>query len=140
RALRLLPTRDGAGALEQRRMAAKDLLLAALAPTATARLAVALATAPSGGRGDFRGVLEAFALWLRDLLAIVEGVPETIANLPDAEALSRIAQRAAIPPLGIGRALDRVYAAIDLASGNVNPQLVLADLLRAVRSDLLETA
>jgi hypothetical protein len=90
--------------------------------------------------GEFTGTLEAFSVWLRDLMATATGVPEHVVNAGDAAMLSQVVRRRNIHPLGVGRALERVQRAAELASGNVNPQLILADLLRGVRGDLLNAA
>lgn len=140
RALRLLPSGDGPGPLERQRQAGRALLLAATADQPTARLAAALAEAPTGGRGEFTGTLEAFSVWLRDLMAAASGAEELVVNGGDVAMLSQVVRRRDIRPLGVGRALDRVQRAAELASGNVNPQLILADLLRGVRRDLLNAA
>jgi len=140
RALRLLPSKEGPGLLEKRRQAGRDLLLAAVADSPAARLAAAHAEAPAGGRGEFMEGLEALTLWLRDLMAIASGAPEAVVNAPDGEMMSHLVQRRHIRPLAVGRALERVQAAMELAAGNVNPQLVLADLLRGVRAELMEAA
>jgi DNA polymerase-3 subunit delta' len=140
RALRLIPSKEGPGVLEKRRQAGRALLLAAVADSPAARLAAAYAEAPAGGRGEFLEGLEALALWLRDLLAVASGAPGEVVNAADGEMLSQLGQKRGIHPLGAGRALERVYAAMELAAGNVNPQLILADLLRGVRADLLGTA
>ena len=140
RALRLLPAGDGPGPLEKQRQAGRALLLAATADQPAARLAAALAEAPPGGRGEFTGTLEAFAVWLRDLMAAASGAEELVVNGGDVAMLSQVVRRRDIRPLGVGQALDRVQRAAELASGNVNPQLILADLLRGVRRDLLGAA
>ncbi|HEX7243295.1 MAG TPA: hypothetical protein VF263_23635, partial [Longimicrobiaceae bacterium] len=140
RALRLLPSGDGPGPLEKQRQAGRALLLAATADQPAARLAAALAEAPTGGRGEFTGTLEAFAVWLRDLMAAAAGAEELVVNGGDVAMLSQVVRRRDIRPLGVGQALDRVQRAAELASGNVNPQLILADLLRGVRRDLLGAA
>lgn len=140
RALRLLPAGDGPGPLERQRQAGRALLVAATADSPAARLAAALAEAPSGGRGEFSGTLAAFSVWLRDLLAVSAGAGEHLVNAGDAAMLSQVVHRRDIRPPGVGRALDRVRAAAELAGGNVNPQLILADLLRGVRADLLGKA
>jgi DNA polymerase-3 subunit delta' len=138
--VRLLPSGDGPGPLERQRQAGRALLLAATADQPTARLAAALAEAPTGGRGEFSGTLEAFSLWLRDLMAAASGAEDLVVNGGDVAMLSQVVRRRDIRPPGVGRALDRVQRAAELASGNVNPQLILADLLRGVRRDLLNAA
>jgi hypothetical protein len=61
----------------------------------------------------------------------------------DAEAaaeLEGLARRHRIHPDAVAGSLLRVQEAQELAAGNVNPQLVLADLLRGVRRELLGAA
>lgn len=140
RALRLLPAGGGPGPLERRRQAGRALLMAAVADASAARLAAALAEAPTGGRGEFTATLESLSAWLRDLMAAATGAPEHVVNAADVAMLSQVVRRRDIHPLGVGRAVDRVHRAVELASGNVNPQLILADLLRGVRADLLDVA
>lgn len=139
RALRLLPTSGGAGVLQRQRETARGLLLAATAQSDTQRLAAANAIAPSGARGEFTAGLEALAQWLRDLMAVTAGAPEQVAYTDDDALLSSIAKKSRVSPEGVASAILRVQEAQDLASGNVNPQLILADLLRGLRTDLVGT-
>ncbi len=139
RALRLLPSGDDPGPLERQRLAGRALLLAAVADSPAARLAAAHAEAPTGGRGDFTGTLESLAVWLRDLMAASAGAGDHLVNASDGEMLSQVVRKRDIRPPAAAKALERVYGAVDLAGGNVNPQLILADLLRGVRADLLGT-
>lgn len=136
-ALRLLPGEDGARApMEEQRHAGHDLLAAALSGSPAPRIAAALAEAPSGKKDDFIGRLDSLGGWLRDLAAVAAGVPEHAANEDHLPFLSRSVQTGSVHPLGAAAALDRVDRARELAEGNVNPQLVLADLLRGIASDL----
>ncbi|HEX5727130.1 MAG TPA: hypothetical protein VFX98_16755 [Longimicrobiaceae bacterium] len=139
-ALRLLPGGGGPGVLERRRETGRALLVAATAESPAARLAAAGAVAPAGARGEFTGGLEALALWLRDLMAVAAGAPEQVAYTRDLKLLQSIAGRRGVTPRGVAAALLKVQAAQELAFGNVNPQLILAELLRGVRRDLLGTA
>jgi DNA polymerase-3 subunit delta' len=136
KALRLLPGAGGAGALQRQRDAGRALLRAATASSAADRLAAAHAVAPAGARGEFTGTLEALSLWLRDLMAVAAGARDTLAYTDDAAFLDSIATRG-VRAEGVAAALVRVQEARELASGNVNPQLIVADLLRGIRHDLL---
>ena len=138
RALRLLPTGGGAGVLQRQRETARGLLLAATAASDAQRLAAANAVAPAGARGEFTAGLEALAQWLRDLMAVSAGAPEQVAYTDDA-LLASIAQKLRVAPERVASAILRVQEAQDLAAGNVNPQLILADLLRGLRTDLVGT-
>jgi DNA polymerase III subunit delta' len=135
RALRLRASGEGAGALEEQRRQARLLLEAALSRSAVPRLAAAHAATPSGARGEFLGLLDAFATWLRDLMAVSAGASEQVVNRDAAEFLTR-AVATPFPAAVVPDALLRVDAARRLAEGNVNPQLILAELLRGVQADL----
>jgi DNA polymerase-3 subunit delta' len=137
KALRLLPGAGGAGVLQRQREAGRSLLQAATSTSAADRLAAANAVAPAGARGEFTGTLEALSLWLRDLMAVAAGAPDALAYTDDAALLNAIVTRSRVEAEGVASALMRVQEARDLASGNVNPQLIVADLLRGIRADLL---
>jgi DNA polymerase-3 subunit delta' len=140
RALRLLPTSGGAGVLQRQREAARSLLVAATSQSPSDRLAAAHGVAPSGARGEFTAGLEALGLWLRDLMAVAAGAGEHVAYTDDAALLGSIVKKNRVSPEGVASAILRVRAAIDMAAGNVNPQLILADLLRGIRHDLVGAA
>ncbi|HEX2203886.1 MAG TPA: hypothetical protein VHG91_11335 [Longimicrobium sp.] len=136
RALRLLPTSGGAGVLQRQRETGRALLEAATSASGADRFAAANAVAPAGARGEFTAGLEALALWLRDLMAVAAGAPEQVAYTADPAFLAGIAKKG-VSPEGVASAILRVREAQELASGNVNPQLILAGLLRGLRRDLL---
>ena len=138
RALRLLPTSGGAGVLQRQRETGWALLEAATSQNGAERFAAANAVAPAGARGEFTAGLEALALWLRDLMAVAAGAPEQVAYTADTALLASIAKKG-VSPDGVASAILRVQEARELASGNVNPQLILASLLRDMRRDLLRT-
>lgn len=135
RALRLLPSDNTPGPLEAERQKARALLEAALAESAVGRLALAHDAESTGARGDFLGLLDAFAVWLRDLLAVASGAPESVVNTDALDLFERAVMRG-ISPAGVARVIEKVAAARGLAEGNVNPRLILADLLRAAHSEL----
>jgi hypothetical protein len=99
------------------------------------RLALAHDAESTGARGDFLGLLDAFAVWLRDLLAVASGAPESVVNTDALDLFERAVMRG-ISPAGVARVIEKVAAARGLAEGNVNPRLILADLLRAAHSEL----
>jgi DNA polymerase-3 subunit delta' len=140
KALRLLPGAGGAGVLQRQRDAGRALLQAATSASAADRLAAANAVAPAGARGDFTGTLEALSLWLRDLMAVAAGAQDALAYTDDVALLQGIVSRGRVQAEGVASALLRVQEARDLASGNVNPQLIVADLLRGMRGDLVRAA
>ncbi|CAA9308799.1 MAG: DNA polymerase III delta prime subunit [uncultured Gemmatimonadetes bacterium] len=136
KALRLLPGAGGAGVLQRQREAGRSLLQAATSTSAADRLAAANAVAPAGARGEFTGTLEALSLWLRDLMAVAAGASDSLAYTDDVALLQGIVTRCRVEAASVASALLRVQEARDLASGNVNPQLIVADLLRGIRLDL----
>lgn len=138
RALRMLPSGGGAGAYQKLRDTGRELLSAALADGEAPRIAAANGVAPAGARGEFTGGLEALALWLRDLMAVSAGAEDSVAfaSEQDAAQLRRWAARPGLHAEGVASAIVRVQEAQELASGNLNPQLILASLLRSVRREL----
>jgi DNA polymerase III subunit delta' len=136
RALRLLPGDDGAGLLARSRQEARSLLEAVFSASAVPRLAAAHAVAPAGGRGAFVSLLDALGEWLRDLAAVASGASEQLLNGDAEEFLRRCVSTGEVHPLAVTRALQRLAPARASAEGNVNPQLILADLLRNLQSDL----
>jgi DNA polymerase III subunit delta' len=119
---------------------AQRLLAAVLDPRPVSRLSLALAQGPFGARGeDFQQRLDALAVGLRDLAAVaVGGKPP--AGAPVAGVLDRRGGQPLPHPARIKKALDRVDEVRRLAFGNVNPQLLLADLLIGLHRDLVESA
>jgi DNA polymerase III subunit delta' len=92
-------------------------LLAAARKGPVARHALSFATRPMGGRGEFTALLDAAAEQLRDELARrLHGAGSGAGG--DAPATRLAAQ------------LREIEAARKLAQGNVNPQLIVSDLLR----------
>lgn len=119
------------------RAAARELLIAALSAGAVPRYAAAGAQRPFGGRGGFAELLDALAEWLRDLLAVASGAQDEVADPGALELLRRAVERRSVHPLGVASAIERVARAQLWAQGNVNPQMILADLLRGMQTDLL---
>ena len=97
-------------------------LLEAAARGRGARLGFALAVKSYGGRGDFTATLNATADLLRDRLAERLRHPAAAAEGP--------------PATGLLEAIRDVERAKRLARGNVNPQLIAADLTRRLAERL----
>ena len=91
---------------------ARRLLDAARSPDRGARMRVALTQGASGARGKFSDMLEALTVLVHDR---------------SAAAAKRGDHRES---LGAARAIDAIEIAKERADGNVNPQLVTAELLR----------
>lgn len=135
RALRLLPSGGGTSTVAARVERGRALLAAVLTRGATARLEAAHAEAPAGGRGEFSETLDAFAAALRELLGMAAGAPSSAGGEHFATLEGAVRQNG-LHPLAIASALTRVARARELAAGNVNPQLILAVLLREVQDAL----
>jgi DNA polymerase III subunit delta' len=139
RAMRLLPGDEGPGSLAKQRAAGRALLVAALSGGPVQRLGAAHEQAPAGARAELAGQLDAFAVWLRDLLAVVSGGEAVDIGTEARALLDRAAARPNIHPLGVADAIQAVAEAREMAYGNVNPQLIVADLLRRVQRNLSAT-
>ncbi len=136
RALRLSPTPSGPGMLELRRKAGRDMLGAALSQGSVRRLAAVHSRSPSGARGEFTDEIEALLIWLRDLMAVAAGAEDRVVNIDARSDLRAAVVKLDIQPQGVASAIERAASALDLAAGNVNPQLILADLLASLQQDL----
>jgi DNA polymerase III subunit delta' len=139
RALRLLPAEGGPGIVERQRSAARALLTAALASNASERYAAAHALAPSGARAELPGILEALAQWLRDLAAVAAGAEEVASDPEALPWLRSLTSDGVLQPYRLAEAQAGLLTARELAYGNVNPQLLVADLLRRLHQELVAT-
>jgi DNA polymerase-3 subunit delta' len=99
-------------------IAARKLIDAALSPKESQRYAATLAIGSSGARGSFTDTLDAM------LVLIGERMRSALHDSDDERALAA------------SRAADAVGRARERASGNVNPQLITAQLLRELASSL----
>lgn len=135
-AIRLASEEESGGS----RAVGRELLIAALSSGAVPRYAAASARKPFGGRGDFGDELDALGEWLRDLMAVAAGADEQVADSEARQLLRRAVDRRHIGPMGVACALERVVQAQKWAQGNVNPQLIIADLLRGLEEDLVHSA
>src|SRR5690606_17302341 len=120
------------GALEELRQQARELLAAALANDEAAPLQAAHRPSTAGARAALSDVLDQLARWIQALAAAASGAADLVINVDAIDWL-----RANADPGIVGNraaeAIAAVETAMDLAQGNVNPQLVLADLLRTLR-------
>lgn len=132
RALGYIGDDEHPGPLEELRLQARAALQAALDDDDAARLQLALTQAPAGARGAFSDMLEQLARWIRDLVAAASGADDLVVNV-DALDWLRAHAHDALPGRRGALAIAAIEQAMDLAQGNVNPQLVLADLLRTLR-------
>ncbi|MFW6201216.1 MAG: ATP-binding protein [Gemmatimonadota bacterium] len=140
RALAFLPTDDdddAPGPLESVRADARSLLSAATADRPVARLETALSQGPTGARGRFYELLGSLTIWIRDLAAVANADDdEYVINIDGLDFLTDLVRRLPHAADGAAHAIDAVEHARALARGNVNPQLILAWLLRRIRTAL----
>ena len=129
RALGFLPVGDEPGPLEDIRRQARALLEVAISGGAARRAATALNVAPAGARGAFSSVLDALAIWVRDLAAVAAGAPDHALNADAVAELEALARRVPSASAAAPAMLRHVEDARNLAYGNVNPQLILVTLL-----------
>lgn len=139
-ALEILGDDDGPGPYARHRDAARALLDAVAERAPTAVVAAAMAESPARARGDFSAVLRALQLWVRDLAAVASGADEEVVNLDAVDWLRATATRLPAAAAGAPAALDALARGLTLAAGNVNPQLILADVLPSLRRTLGRTA
>jgi DNA polymerase-3 subunit delta' len=137
RALGFLPQEDGEpGALERIRRESLDLLEAALAPNPAEGFRRALEQRARAARA-LRELLDSLESWLRDLAATLVGGPDAVLNVDRSELLRSFASRLTRDPAASSRALAALDESRLLARGNVNPQLLIAGLVSALRGALL---
>ena len=131
RALGFLSSEDKRGALEKSRQEAFHLMKAALDPNPTVRFTQALSRPTTKAR-LLHPILAALGSWLRDLAALA-ATDEVVVLNGDARArswlLNALSRRAPMSPPRIAECVRYVEEARHLASGNVNPQLIVFGLL-----------
>jgi len=135
RALGFLPEKGEEGPMDAVRRDALVLVRAALHPDDSKVYQEALSVGPTGARG-LTETLALVELWLRDLAAAASGVESAIQNRDAAEWLMRRVEERRIHPAGPSRALAAVEESREAALGNVNPQLLIANLIFGIRREL----
>jgi DNA polymerase-3 subunit delta' len=139
RGLRLLSDGDGDGPLTQIRTRAFKLIRAALAPAPLDVFQVSLTFKSTGARG-LMDLLESLEECLRDLALAASGIGAAWMDPATERFFGDVLQRWKIHPSRVAGAVQLVDEARTLASGNVNPQLVIFDLLMELRKALLPEA
>jgi DNA polymerase-3 subunit delta' len=120
------------GPLERVRRDAFQLLEAGLSNRRGVAFERALRYPVTGARG-LGSLLSALETWIRDLGAAAAGAPEAIVNQSERDRLEKAVRDRTLHPSQAARALERLDEARILAAGNVNPQLIVAGLLRALQ-------
>lgn len=124
---------DEAGPYAQE-LEAGRALLEAVAQRSPVPAAVAAHDEPPARAREFAGSLHALSLWLRDLVAVAGGAEEQVVNAGAIAWLRTVATALPAARDAGPAALAAVQQAASLAAGNVNPQLILADLLPSLRA------
>lgn len=135
RALGFLPEGDEPGPQEALRREALTIVEAALADSVATGWSTALAYSPAGARS----LVELFAFveeWVRDVAAVAAGADESVRSQDELPRLRKLVKAAGVVPADAAAALPAVEEARELARGNVNPQLIVAGLVRRLRRSL----
>ncbi|MEX0935253.1 MAG: hypothetical protein WD013_00015 [Gemmatimonadota bacterium] len=127
-ALGFLPGANEPGPLEVLRQESFHLLRAALGSRSADRFTQALRHAPSGARG-LHPLLEFLGIWLRDLAAVATSERAPMLNEDARTWFVKAVRGRRIEAADAARCMTRVEEARTRASGNVNPQLLLNQLL-----------
>ena len=135
RALGFLGDGDDLGPLEATRREALALLAAALSPRPEARFQAAAGFKPVGARG-LRDLLNFLEEGLGELARAASGLPPTPGLVEEADFFRDTVRRWNVHPSVVPLALRRVDEARVMASGNVNPQLLVFGLLHDLREEL----
>jgi hypothetical protein len=114
---------------------ALGLLAAALAQNSERRIRAALEFPTTGARG-LRDLFNFLEECLGELARSASGAPLEGGSPKEAEFLQRTVSRLNIHPSSVPGAVEKVDRARTLASGNVNPQLVIFGLLHDLRYEL----
>ena len=138
RALGFLSSEEETGPLEKNRRDAFHLINSALGPSPGARFAQALKR-PSAKARQLHPTLAALECWLRDLAALAASEDAPVLN-GDGRArnwlLNTLSARPPMSPSGIAECVRYVEEARHLASGNLNPQLIICRLLADLHGGL----
>lgn len=134
-ALGYLADGEDPGPLETVRRDAYLLLRAGLRQRPGEAFKPALGFPVSGARGLVR-LFAALEVWIRDLGAAAADAPDAIVNVDARDHLIRFVRDGAVRPPQAAMAMAALDHARILASGNVNPQLILAGLIRDLQKAL----
>lgn len=134
RALGFLKDGDQPGPLAQTRAEAVALLSAALStkPTPRVRAAIEFKSVGARGLGDLFDFLEEC---LGDLARAASGLPLDGCTEEETVFFEKAAARQGVHPAVIPDAIAKVHQARLMASGNVNPQLVIFGLLHDLQAE-----
>jgi DNA polymerase-3 subunit delta' len=127
---------DGGAPLSKMRTKALAIVEAATARDPSVGHSVALGYPPALART----LIELFAFveeLLRDLGAIAAGAEGGVFHRDLADRLQQLSERAGVTAVDVPVAFSKVERARELARGNVNPQLVVAGLIRDLRGALI---
>jgi hypothetical protein len=91
---------------------------------------------PVGARG-LSQLLDSLEDWLRDLALAAAGGMEKVSGRDQMEFYRDLLERAPFHPIAVAAAAREVANARVLASGNINPQLIIFGLLQAIRRELI---
>jgi DNA polymerase-3 subunit delta' len=137
RAIGFLPAEKGdPGPLERIRGEGFGLLEAALASNAADGFKRALGQRSTAARA-LGELLDAMEQWLRDLAAVAIGKTDAVLSIDRLDVLGALAARQVADPSAPSRALRALDDCRLQAKGNVNPQLLIAGLVTALRAALL---
>ena len=137
RALGFLRVGDEAGLLEQTRAAAIGLLAAALATGREKSIQKAISFRPVGARG-LRDLFDFLEEGLGELARVASGHSLQTGTPEEVQFFQDVVGRWKIHPAAVPLAIQKVDEARGLASGNVNPQLVIYGLLHDLRRELTQ--
>ncbi len=135
RALGFLPDGDGPGPLEALRQQAIGLVEAGLQPARAPGYAAALSFPPAGARS----LLDLFAFveeCLRDVAAVACGAEGHVVSQDAIPRIRGLVERGGLEGADIAAALRIVEEAREMARGNVNPQLIVSDLVGRLHETL----
>jgi len=128
RALGFVPDGDGPAPLDVLRLQALDLVEVALRDRGSGRFSAALSFPPAGARG----MLDLFSFveeTLRDLAAVATGAEAEVLGKDLLSRLRGIATRSGVEAGLLSSTLPVLEDAREMARGNVNPQLIVSDLV-----------
>ena len=74
---------------------------------------------------------------LRDLSVTAARASEDLINSDREDLLERIREARDIHPVAVAKAFRHLEEAKELVAGNVNPQLIVAELLTRIREELV---